>query len=168
MGVAQMSSVAIEITGIESGAADSPGSPKIKVLKLHPEAQLPRYAHTGHFGDLAADVYAVEAVSIAGGATVAVPTGIAMEFPSTHGALVEDRSGLALRGLTTLAGVIDPGYRGELKVVLINLGKDSFEITAGDRIAQLRIVHRLEAEFSEVESVTSTTRDVRGFGSTGT
>jgi len=162
-----MSSVAIEMTGVESGAADLPGSPKIKVMKLHPAAQLPRYAHTGYFGDLAADVYAVESVSIAGGATVAVPTGIAMEFPSTHGALVEDRSGLALRGLTTLAGVIDPGYRGELKVVVTNLNSGAIELKAGERVAQLRIVQRIEASFEEVTALGEAARGDAGFGSTG-
>ena len=88
--------------------------------------------------------------TLAAGATVAVATGIAMEFPSTHGALVEDRSGLAVRGVTTLAGVIDPGYRGEIKVVMTNLSAAAVEIKAGDRIAQLRIVQRIEAQFEEV------------------
>jgi dUTP pyrophosphatase len=63
--------------------------------------------------------------------------------------------------------VIDPGYRGELQVVLINLGKELFRIKAGDHIAQLRIVRRVEGEFTEVDSVSSTERDAHGFGSTG-
>ena len=90
-----------------------------------------------------------------------------MEFPSTHGALVEDRSGLAVRGVTTLAGVIDPGYRGEIKVVVTNLSADAVEIKAGDRIAQLRIVQRIEAAFEEVEELGEAARGVGGFGSTG-
>ena len=94
---------------------------KIKVKRLDAAAQLPRYAHVGEYGDLAADLYASAAAVLAAGATQAVPTGIALEFPATHGALVEDRSGLAVRGVTTLAGVIDPGYRGEIKVVMTNL-----------------------------------------------
>ncbi len=97
----------------------------------------------------------------------AIPTGVAFEFPPEYGALVHDRSGLALKGICTLAGVIDPGYRGELKVVMTNLGKDTFKINAGDRIAQLRIVRREEAEFSEVDTLETSARDVRGFGSTG-
>src|ERR1700683_1472464 len=108
----------------------------IKVKKLSPDASLPRYAHTGDYGDLAADVYALSAAVLAPGQTQAVPTGIALEFPSTHGALIEDRSGLAVRGVTTLAGVIDPGYRGEIKVVMTNLSAAAVEIKAGDRIAQ--------------------------------
>lgn len=140
---------------------------RIKVVKLREEAQLPRYAHTGPFGDLAADLYAVESVVLEPASTQSVPTGIALEFPSTHGALVEDRSGLAMRGLTTLAGVIDPGYRGEIKVVVTNLSPVSVEIKAGDRVAQLRIVQRIEAEFEEVTELAEAPRGAGGFGSTG-
>src|ERR1017187_829305 len=111
----------------------------IKVKKLDRAAQVPRYAHVGMFGDLAADVYASVAVTLAAGETRAVATGIALEFPSTHGALVEDRSGLAMRGVTTLAGVIDPGYRGEIKVVMTNLGAAPVEIQAGGRIGEMRV-----------------------------
>ncbi len=139
----------------------------IKVLKLKAEAQVPRYAHTGPFGDLAADLYAVAGMVLEVGATGAVETGIAMEFPATHGALVEDRSGLAMRGVTTLAGVIDPGYRGEIKVVVTNLGTAAVEIKAGDRIAQLRIVRRIEARFEVVEELVEAPRGAKGFGSTG-
>ena len=142
-------------------------SVRIKVLKLHPAAQVPRYAHTGAFGDLAADLYAAEGARLEAGATGMVATGIAVEFPSTHGALVEDRSGLAVRGVTTLAGVIDPGYRGEIKVVMTNLSADAVEIKAGDRVAQLRIVRRIEAEFVEVTELRGAERGAKGFGSTG-
>ena len=101
------------------------------------------------------------------GATIPVATGVAMEFPSSHGALVEDRSGLAARGVTTLAGVIDPGYRGEIKVVMTNLSGAAVEIKAGDRIAQLRIVRRIEAAFDEVSELVEAARGANGFGSTG-
>jgi len=134
---------------------------------LNPAAQLPRYAHTGVFGDLAADLYAVSGVTMDAGATLAVATGIALEFPATHGALVEDRSGLAVRGVTTLAGVIDPGYRGEIKVVMTNLSAAAVEIKAGDRIAQLRIVQRIEARFDEAAELVEAPRGAAGFGSTG-
>jgi dUTP pyrophosphatase len=137
-------------------------------MKLHPGAQLPRYAHTGPYGDLAADLHAVSAWIIAPGETVAVPTGLALGLPAGYGALVEDRSGMALRGLTTLAGVIDPGYRGEIKVVLTNLASVPHSIFPGDRIAQLRIVQRLEAVFEEVATLEETPRNLGGFGSTGT
>jgi dUTP pyrophosphatase len=140
---------------------------QIKVRKIHPAAQLPRYAHTGPYGDLAADLYSVSTSKLEPGETVAIPTGLVLEFPSTHGALVEDRSGLALRGLTTLAGVIDPGYRGEVRVVLTNLSQLPQTLAAGDRIAQMRIVARIEATFEEVEAVGETPRNAGGFGSTG-
>jgi len=141
--------------------------PKILIQRLLPEAQLPRYAHMGAFGDLAADLYAAEAVTLEPGNTVAVRTGIAMELPSTHGALVEDRSGLAMKGITTLAGVIDPGYRGELKIVLTNLSSEVHVVEVGQRIAQLRIVERIEAVFEETDAVSETVRGEGGFGSTG-
>jgi dUTP pyrophosphatase len=164
-GIFLMGSVAaVEVESLQGSVG---GSPKIRVLKLHPAAQLPKYAHTGAYGDLAADVYAVEGMAIAAGATVPVPTGIAMEFPSTHGALVEDRSGLAVRGVTTLAGVIDPGYRGELKIVVTNLSAAAIEVKAGERIAQLRIVQRIEAQFEEVAELAEAARGAAGFGSTG-
>jgi dUTP pyrophosphatase len=146
-------------------------SPTILVQKLHPAAQLPRYAHIGPFGDLAADLFAAEAATLAPigqpGATQAVRTGLALELPSSHGALVEDRSGLALRGLTTLAGVIDPGYRGELKIVLTNLTPEPQTLAPGHRIAQLRIVQRIQATFIETDTLAEAPRGDAGFGSTG-
>jgi dUTP pyrophosphatase len=144
---------------------------RIKVKRLNPAAQMPRYAHVGDYGDLAADLYASGEVTLARagevGSTQAVPTGLAMEFPSTHGALVEDRSGLAMRGITTLAGVIDPGYRGEIKIVLTNLGPQPVEVRVGERVAQLRIVQRIQAAFEEVAELGDATRGDAGFGSTG-
>lgn len=140
---------------------------RIRVVKLQPEAQLPKYAHTGEFGDLAADLYAVAGAILDAGATMPVATGVAMEFPSTHGALVEDRSGLAVKGVTTLAGVIDPGYRGEIRVVMTNLSTKPVEIKPGDRVAQLRIVRRIEAAFEEVSELVEAPRGASGFGSTG-
>jgi dUTP pyrophosphatase len=142
-------------------------SPTIKVLKLHPDAKLPRYSHSGPWGDLAADLHAVSTWKLEPGETVAISTGIALELPSTHGALVEDRSGLALKGLTTLAGVIDPGYRGEIKIVLTNLNPSPYTISPGDRIAQLRVVQRIEATFEEVAELAAAARGTGGFGSTG-
>ena len=146
--------------------------PTILVQRLLPAAQLPRYAHTGEYGDLAADLFAAEAVTLAGvgqvGSTQMVRTGLAMELPSTHGALVEDRSGLAVRGITTLAGVIDPGYRGELKIVLTNLTSEPQMVAPGHRIAQLRIVERIQAVFEETDMLAEAPRGVAGFGSTGT
>jgi dUTP pyrophosphatase len=145
--------------------------PTILVQRLLQAAQMPRYAHMGAYGDLAADLFAAEYATLAPvgkpGATVTVRTGLAMELPSTHGALVEDRSGLAVKGITTLAGVIDPGYRGELKIVLTNLSTEAQMISPGHRIAQLRIVERIQATFEETDMLAETPRGVGGFGSTG-
>ncbi len=141
--------------------------PHILVQKLHPEAKIPRYAHFGPWGDLAADLYALSPRTLEPGETVAIPTGLALAFPANFGALIEDRSGLALRGLTTLAGVIDPGYRGEIKVVLTNLAAIPHSISGGDRIAQLRLVRRIEATFEVVATLDETARARGGFGSTG-
>jgi len=145
--------------------------PTILVQRLLASAQLPRYAHLGEYGDLAADLFAAEPATLAPvgrpGATQLVRTGLAMELPSTHGALVEDRSGLAVRGVTTLAGVIDPGYRGELKVVMTNLSTEAQTVAPGHRIAQLRIVERIQAVFEETDVLEDTDRGEGGFGSTG-
>lgn len=145
--------------------------PKILVQRLVASAQMPRYAHSGAYGDLAADLFAAEAVTLAAagqaGSTQVVRTGLAMELPSTHGALVEDRSGLAVRGITTLAGVIDPGYRGELKIVLTNLSSEPQMVAPGHRIAQLRIVQRIQAVFEETDTLAEAPRGGAGFGSTG-
>jgi dUTP pyrophosphatase len=150
---------------------DARTQPTILVQRLHPAAQMPRYAHFGPYGDLAADLFSAEAVTLSPigmpGATRAVSTGLAMEFPETHGALVEDRSGLAMRGVTTLAGVIDSGYRGELKVVMTNLSTEPQIVAPGHRIAQLRVVERIQAVFAETDELAETVRGERGFGSTG-
>src|SRR5258705_12732824 len=95
-------------------------------MKLDVAAQLPRYAHTGPFGDLAADLFAVAGVTLDAGMTMPVATGVAMEFPSSHGALVAARSGLAVRGGTSLAGWMDSGDRGEVKS-----GRKKFRSAAG-------------------------------------
>ncbi len=140
---------------------------RIAIKRMHPDAKLPRYAHSGVSGDLAADLYSVQEVELPPGKVVPISTGIALAIPDGFGAIVEDRSGVALQGLATLAGVIDTGYRGEIKVVMVNLGEIAARIGKGDRIAQLRIVHRIEAAFTEESELSSTERQASGFGSTG-
>src|ERR1700761_9820712 len=140
---------------------------KIGVKRLRLDAIIPKYTHDGAFGDLAADLYAVEEVTFQTGEVKTIPTGIALEFPPEYGAVVADRSGLALKGLTTFAGVIDPGYRGEIRVVAGYFGKEPLTIKVGDRIAQMRIVRRIEADFVEAEEIEQTERSGRGFGSSG-
>lgn len=139
----------------------------VKVRRLHPDACMPQYSHTGAQGDLAADLFCVESVSIRPGEVRATRTGIALEFPNGYGALVEDRSGLALKGVCTLGGVIDVGYRGEVIVVLCNSGGETVEVQKGDRIAQIRIVARIQAEFIEADRLGPSPRGEKGFGSTG-
>jgi dUTP pyrophosphatase len=139
----------------------------VPVKKLHEMAKVPRYAHSGEYGDLAADLCSVEDITMETGDVRTIPTGIAMEFPPEYGGIIADRSGLAVRGLTTFAGVIDPGYRGEIRVVASYFGKEPLSIKVGDRIAQIRIVRRIEANFVEAEEITETERSARGFGSSG-
>ena len=139
----------------------------VRTKRLHPDAKLPRYAHEGAWGDLAADLYSIHEAVIEPQKTALVATGLAMAFPEDYGALVEDRSGLAVKGITTLAGVIDPGYRGEIKVVLANVTAAPITLAAGDRVAQLRIVKKLQATFEEVDDLDATHRGEGGFGSTG-
>jgi len=120
--------------------------------------------------DLMAAVPAVTPVTIASGARALVPTGIAIALPAGHEAQVRPRSGLAARhGLTVLnaPGTIDADYRGEIQVLLANLGAESVSITRGMRIAQLVIAPVSHAQLREVASLDGTRRGSGGFGSTG-
>lgn len=139
----------------------------VRVKKMHATAKLPKYAHSGDHGDLAADLCSVEDMVLQTGDVRTIPTGIAMEFPPEYGGIIADRSGLAVRGLATFAGVVDPGYRGEIRVVASYFGKEPLSIKAGDRIAQMRIVRRIEASFVEAEEIEESERSGRGFGSSG-
>ncbi len=137
----------------------------LKVKKLRPDAVLPVRKRKG---DAGLDLYAVEDVVLKPGEWKAVPTGIAVEIPEGHFGLIKDRSGLALKhALHCLAGVVDENYRGEIKVVMINLGGEEFKVEKGTRIAQLLIVPYLSVEVEEVEELSDTERGERGFGSSG-
>lgn len=114
------------------------------------------------------DVVSAEDVTLAPGARHPVKTGIAMAIPQGYEVQVRSRSGTAVRsGITCLTGTIDSDYRGELMVVLINLGEEPFAIARGDRIAQLIPAPVLRAAFAEVEDLDKTPRGPGGFGSTG-
>ena len=120
--------------------------------------------------DLLAAVPAVSPVTLAPGARALVPTGIAIALPAGYEAQVRPRSGLAARhGLTVLnaPGTIDADYRGEIQVLLVNLGAESVGITRGMRIAQLVIAPTIQAQLREVASLDETSRGMGGFGSTG-
>jgi len=114
------------------------------------------------------DVVAAESLTLAPGERHPVATGIAIAIPHGYEVQVRSRSGTAVRnGITCLTGTIDSDYRGELKVVLVNLGAAPFEIVRGERIAQLVPAPVLRASFAEVETLDETGRGIGGFGSTG-
>jgi dUTP pyrophosphatase len=115
------------------------------------------------------DLRAVESVALEPGIPFAVPTGIAIELPSGYEAQIRPRSGLALKHAITLPNspaTIDPGYRGEIRVILLNLGAAPYQIEAGDRIAQMVISSYVKAEWVEGE-LGASERGAAGFGSSG-
>lgn len=133
--------------------------------------QLPAYETALSAGmDLRAAVPENEPMVVAPGQRVLAPTGLSIALPAGYEAQVRPRSGLALKhGLTCLntPGTIDADYRGEVKVILANLGEDDFQITRGDRIAQLVVAPVTHAAMAEVEEIGATVRGAGGFGSTG-
>jgi len=139
---------------------------KILICKLHPDAHLPTYAH-GPLEDAGLDLRAVERAVLEPGVAQAVPTGIAIELPPGCEAQVRPRSGMALKhSLTVNFGTIDPGYRGEIRVVMFNLGRANYTVEKGDRIAQL-VVARYEAIEWEEGQLGDSSRGTGGFGSSG-
>jgi dUTP pyrophosphatase len=141
---------------------------EIKVSRLDESIPLPTYATNG---DAGADLISSIDVDIPAGNRALVPTGLSLAIPEGYVGLVCSRSGLAWKhGVTVLnaPGVIDSGYRGEVKVILLNPhASQSFSIKKGDRIAQLLIQKVEQADFIEVENLDSTDRGQGGFGSTG-
>lgn len=137
----------------------------ICIKKLYPDSRLPTYAHSD---DAGMDMYAHENVTLAPGERHAVTTGIAMAIPEEYVGLVWDKSGRALHdGLTTLAGVVDASYRGEIQIVLLNCTDKPVMISFGEKIAQLLIQPVLHAVLEEVDELPQTSRGTGGFGSTG-
>jgi dUTP pyrophosphatase len=141
---------------------------ELRVRRLRKEASLPSRAHEG---DAGLDLQAAEAVTIAPGQRATVATGIAVEIPTGHAGLVLPRSGLAARhgiALVNAPGLIDPGYRGEIKVLLLNTdSREAFEISPGDRIAQLVLSPIAETDPVEVTELAASVRGEGGFGSSG-
>jgi dUTP pyrophosphatase len=148
-------------------------NPTIPVTRLaHAEGlPLPAYETASAAGmDLRAAVPQDEPVTLRPGGRAAVPTGLAMALPDGFEGQVRPRSGLAAKHGVTLVntpGTIDADYRGEVKVLLINLGEEDVVIRRGDRIAQLIVAPVVQARWAEVESLDETVRGVGGFGSTG-
>ena len=141
---------------------------RLGVLKLDPGAVLPARAHDD---DAGLDLVALEDHTIGPGERAQVRTGIAIDLPPRHAGLVLPRSGLAAKhgiALVNAPGLIDEGYRGEVKVLLLNTDRDhSFAVTAGMRIAQLVVVPIAKPDVVELEALTETRRGDGGFGSTG-
>ena len=140
----------------------------IRVRRLHPDAILPRYAH-GPEEDAGMDLVAVEDVMLHPCTPALVPTGLAIELPPGYEAQIRPRSGLALKHAITLPNspaTIDPGYRGEIRVILLNLGNTAYQIKAGHRIAQM-VVARYEAVEWEEQELNNSARGEGGFGGSG-
>lgn len=138
---------------------------KVKIAKTSNDAILPKYATSQ---DAGCDLYGIEDVVLKPGERISIKTGIKIEIPIGYYGRVAPRSGLAFKnGIDTLAGVIDAGYRGEIGVILINHGKEDFKIEKGNRIAQMIFEKIDQAEFEEVEELSTTDRGDGGFGSSG-
>jgi dUTP pyrophosphatase len=147
--------------------SSNPVPVRVKRLPHGHGLDLPAYATAGAAG---MDVVSAEDVTIAPGARHAVATGLAMAIPSGFEVQVRPRSGLALKhgiSVPNTPGTIDSDYRGELKVILINLGSDPFEVRRGDRVAQLVLAPVIQAAWLEAEALDETERGEGGFGSTG-
>jgi len=142
---------------------------KLKIRRLRDDAVIPRYAH-GPEEDAGMDLHAVESVTLAPGDTKLVATGLSIELPPGFEAQIRPRSGLALKHSITLPNspaTIDPGYRGEIRVILQNLGREAFEIHPGDRIAQMIIARYEAVEWVEGDDLSESVRGEGGFGSSG-
>ncbi len=139
---------------------------KIKFQKINEDAIIPNYAHKG---DAGLDLYSVEDNYILKhGEIKGFKTGIKIEIPSGYAGFFWDKSGLAVKnGIKTMGGVIDSTYRGELVVILNNLGNKEYVVEKKSKIAQLLVQKIEEVEFKEVENLDSTQRGEKGFGSSG-
>ena len=140
----------------------------LRIARLDERARLPTRAHDG---DAGLDLYALEAAVLAPGERASVPTGIAVEIPPGQAGLVLPRSGLAARhgiSVVNAPGLIDSGYRGEVRVLLLNTDRERpFELGAGDRIAQLVLVKVELPTLVEVDGLSDSERGAGGFGSSG-
>ncbi|MDR9898155.1 dUTP diphosphatase [Aetokthonos hydrillicola Thurmond2011] len=140
---------------------------KIKILKFNKSATTPRYEHPGDSG---LDLFSIEEQEIPAGESRLIRTGIAVELPVGTEAQIRPRSGLALKhGITVLntPGTIDAGYRGEIGVILINHGKETFQVLKNMKIAQMVITPVIHAVLEEEEELSNTLRGASGFGSSG-
>jgi dUTP pyrophosphatase len=138
---------------------------KLKVKKVDPEAKLPSYAN---LHDAGMDLFALEEVKIKPGEIARIRSGIAVEIPEGHVGLCWDKSGLSMKnGIKVLAGVIDAGFRGELVMGVINLGKEEYTFEKGHKVMQMLIQPVQIADIIEAKELSETLRGEGGFGSTG-
>jgi len=136
----------------------------LKVKKLIPEARVPSAAHPG---DLGCDLFSAETVTVPHGGQALVRTGLALRFPDGWGGIVKDRSSMALARIYTAGGVIDAGYRGEVKIILRNGSEKDYHIKPGDKIAQIVPLRAEQWVVDDVPELDDTSRSSGGFGSTG-
>ena len=138
---------------------------RLAIKKLHPDAKVPRFALSG---DAGLDLGAIEAIEFAPGERKGIQTGIALAIPEGFVGLIWDKSGVALkRGLKTMGGVIDAGYRGEVVVIAKNLSEETISFSAGEKVAQILIQPVEHPEIEEVIELPESERGEGGFGSTG-
>jgi len=138
---------------------------KVRIKKLKENAVLPRYVREG---DAAMDLVSTEDYLIKAGERILVSTGISMELPEGYASCIWGRSGLALKkGIAVLGGLIEYTYRGEYGVILLNTGKEDYEVKVGDRVAQVVIQPVVTAEIEEVEDLSESVRGDGAWGSSG-
>lgn len=137
---------------------------RIKIKKLNPEVHLPQYALPG---DVGLDLFALEDVTINPGERKFFYLGFALEFEPGYAAIIKDKSGMAKKGLHTMGGVFDAGFRGEYNVLLVNLGAEPYQVAKGDKIAQLIIYPVIIADLEESPELSESARSNGQFGSTG-
>ena len=140
---------------------------ELQIKQLHPSATIPHYAHPG---DAGLDLFAIEPQEILPGEAQLIRTGIAIALTFGYEAQIRPRSGLALKHSVTVLnspGTIDAGYRGEVKIVLINHGKNVFKIVPGMKVAQMVVTSFIQTKVIAVNDFNTTSRGSRGFGSTG-
>lgn len=138
--------------------------PVVLFKKLYPDAKIPSYSKAG---DAGMDVYSLIDVDVLPGETVSVATGISMAIPEGYFGSARERSGLALKGIRLGGGVIDSGYRGEIRGIITNLGPEPIKLLRHDRIFQIIIQPCASALAREVDELPSSERGADGFGSTG-
>ncbi len=134
------------------------------IKKLHDDAKIPTRAH---HDDAGMDLYSFGAHTVAPHTLIKIPTGVAMEITQGYVGLIWDKSSLGAKGLKTLAGVVDAGYRGEVHVVIQNFSDEPYTFEHGHKLAQMLIQKVEFPEIIEVTSLSDSTRGERGFGSTG-